>query len=125
MAAYNIPPCVFISSHGDFSLGKIFYTWSLISSHFSIKYLNIIIYPFRQTFWSQKLHFSHHKNLFLSFLVNFHQFQALSSRLQQILGKYGLFVYLAIYQRSSHLQYSQNIFQKMFNNNYKSIKVYS
>jgi len=64
MESYNISPCVFISSHGDFSLGKIFYTWFLISSHFSIKYLNIIIYPFRQTFWSQRLHFSYHKNLF-------------------------------------------------------------
>jgi hypothetical protein len=57
------------------------------------KYNNI---TFPANFLVSKSTFLTSKKLTFSFLVYFHQFQALSSQLQQILGKYGLFVYLAI-----------------------------
>ncbi len=103
---WNPSMCLYFVTWGFFSwkdfLHLVFNFVTLF--HKIIKYNNI---SFPANFLVSKTPFFTSQKLIFSFLVNFHQFQALSSRLQQILGKYGLFVYLAIYQRSSHL-FSKN-----------------
>ncbi len=71
----HCPPWVFISSHGDFSLERSFYTGSFISSHCFKNILNMKIYAFRIFILSQKLHFSHHINLFFHFGFHFSSFR--------------------------------------------------
>ncbi len=101
--SYNIPPCVFISSHGEFSSCKGFLN---LAFNFVTLFQQIFTYSaicFQVNFLVSKTPFFTTQKFIFTFLVSFHQFRAFSSQLPQILVKYGLFVYLGIYQRSSHL----------------------
>ncbi len=69
------PPWLIISSHGDLSLRRSFYTWIFFSSHFSkkcFKYKNIC---FETCFFVSKTHFWHHLNLFSHFWFHFNSFR--------------------------------------------------
>ncbi len=59
---------------GIFLLGGSFYTGSFISSHCFKNILNMKMYAFRIFILSQKLHFSHHINLFFHFGFHFSSF---------------------------------------------------
>jgi len=88
------PPWGIISSHEDFSLGRSFYTWVFISSHFFKKYFKHKNICFQNNFFVLKTTFLTSHKLIFSFLVPFQRFQALFSEVQQILVKYRLFMYL-------------------------------
>jgi hypothetical protein len=72
-----LPPVagVLISSHKDFSLGRCFYIWLLISSHCSWKLYKLSINLFITNFSYQKFLFTYHINILFQFLLNFKTFR--------------------------------------------------
>jgi hypothetical protein len=82
--SYNIPPCVFISSHGEFSSCKGFLHMAF---NFVTLFQNIFTYNaicFQVIFLVSKIPFFTTQKFIFTFLVRFHQFQKLSSQLPQI-----------------------------------------
>jgi hypothetical protein len=82
--SYNIPPCVFISSHGEFSSCKGFLH---LAFNFVTLFQKIFTYSaiyFQVNFLVPKNPFFTTQKFIFTFLVRFNQFRALSSQLPQI-----------------------------------------